>query len=388
MRSEEFNDRLRRGAADVGGQADPAPAGSVRRRGDRRRQRNMLASGVVAFVIGAGGGGYAYASISTTTGGNPPVATGATQTPRPGVSNGTGRPDIVAVTTAGAVEVLNSVTGIAGTALTGTQDAVGDEIAVSPDGSTAYFAVHVKNSCADDIESVPLSGGTPTVVTTGVLPAISPDGADLAFVREQFGGGVSPVLFGCGKGTAIEVGVLDLATHQQTWYPAPPANATLVSPISHLSWSPDGTTLLVSSGPVQDNEGWTLSRLDVATARYYLPENSAGGNGRYVPVAAGQSAGSYFEEGVYLPGGNLFVDLECCSGVPVKTTSSWLLEVSGSGTVISRVAQGWDGRIHSSLDAVPGWQLYLSGTDLFIVPDGQKARTLSSAGFIAAAWVP
>ena len=41
-----------------------------------------------------------------------------------------------------------------------------------------------------------------------------------------------------------------------------------------------------------------------------------------------------------------------------------------------------------SLDAVPGWLLYLSRTDLFIAADGQPAKALSNFGFVAAAWVP
>lgn len=384
MRPEEFSGRLRRGAAEVAAQSDPAPAGAIRRRGQRRRQRTLLTSGLLAFAIGAGGGGYAYASFTTTAGGNPPIS-GATQSTTPAANSG-GRPSIVAVTTAGSVVVLNPVTGEATTTLTGTQDAVGDEVSVSPDGSTAYFAIRPKGSCADQIESVPLAGGKAAVVAAGVLPAISPDGTELAFVHEQFGGGVSPVQFGCEKDASIQVDVLNLATHMVRTYPAPPEDATLVSPVSHLSWSPDGSTLLVSSGPVQDNEGWTLSRLNTGTSSYYLPHATQSASDGYVQSAA---PGSYFEEGVYLPDGDLFADRKCCTGEPVKTTSSVLQEVSGSGTEIRQVAVGYLNRVHSSLDATSGWLLYLSGTDLFVAADasGAKAKTLTT-GYIAAAWVP
>src|ERR1700678_876281 len=383
MRAEEFGDRLRRGAADVAAQADPAPAGAVRRRGDRRRQHTMLASGVLAFAIGAGGGGYAYASFTTPTGSNA-VSSGTSQVRVPADA---GRPAIVAVSTGGVVELLNSRTGEATATLTGTQDAVGDEVAVSPDGSTAYFAVHTKGSCTDEIQSVPLSGGTPSAVAVGVLPAMSPNGTELAFVREQFGGVVTPVQFGCDKGASVQVVVLNLDRHAATTYPAPPGEAPFVAPISHLSWSPDGSMLLVSSGPVQDNEGWELNRLNVTKSAYYLPDGSKETGKRYVQAATSASAGSYFEEGVYLRDGNLFVDRMCCAGEPPKTTSSLLQVVNGSGGLVRAVAIGYLKDAHSSLDAVPGWTLYLSGTDLFIVADGQKAKALTT-GYIAAAWVP
>jgi hypothetical protein len=381
MRPEEFNDRLRRGAGEVAGQSGPSPAGTVRRRGDRRRYRNMATSGLLAFAIGAGGGGFAYASFTTTSSSTTGGQTGTAVTTPP--SAGGGPPGIVAVTTTGQVDVLNSQTGLATTMLTGNQAAVGDELAVSRNG-TVYFAVHAKNSCTDEIESVPLSGGTPTPVATGVLPAISPSGADLAFVREQLGS----VPLRCGADSAIAVVILNLDTHAQTTYSAPPGENGLIAPVSHLSWSPDGVQLLISSGPVQDNEGWTLNRMNITTSTYYLPDNAQNSAKRDVSAATAQSAGSYFEEGVYLPGGNLFVDRVCCAGEPAKVTSNVLEKVNVAGTEISQVALGYLPRRHGSLDAAPGWLLYLSGTELFIVADGHAAKPLSNFGFTAAAWVP
>jgi hypothetical protein len=382
MRPEDFSDRLRRGAGDIAARTDPVPAEAVRRRGDRRRRRNMAASGLLAFAIGAGGGGYAYASFTTTASSNTPVS--GTSASAPAIANGTGRPSIVAVTTAGVVEVLNPKTGLAIKTLSGMQDAVGDEIAVTR--STVYFAVHPQNSCTDEIESVPLAGGTPDNVTTGVLPAISPNGSYLAFVREQTGGGVTPVRFGCGSSSGVEVVILDLATHAQTVYRAPPGQA---APVSHLSWSPDNKMLLVSSGPVQDNQGWELNRLNVSSATYYVPDATSAASKRYLPAGTAQPPGSYYEEGVYQPDGNLFVDEMCCQGTPAKTTSDVLQVVNGSGTEVRQVAIGDLTAVHSSLDAIPGWLLYLSGTDLFIAADGWQApKTLSAFGFIAAAWVP
>jgi hypothetical protein len=380
MRAEEFGDRLRRGAADVAAQTDPVSADAVRRRGDGRRHRNMAVSGLLAFVLGAGGGGYAYASFTPATGNN--VPSDGTSQSAPAVSGASARPAIVAVTTAGEVVLLNPKTGEATATLTGPQDVVGDEIAVS--GSAVYVAVRPANSCADEIESVPLAGGTPSVVATGVLPAISPDGTELAYVQEELD---APAQLGC-TGSAIEVVVRDLSTRTQTAYPAPPGQGALVAQVSHLSWAPQGRALLVSSGPVQDNEGWQLNRLNLATSTYYLPQNAQDATKRNVSAATAQQPGSYFEEGVYLPGGDLFVDRVCCQGEPVKTTSNLLQEVNPSGTVIRQVAVGFLNRRHRSLDAAPGWLLYLSGTELFIAADGQPAKPLSNFGFIAAAWMP
>jgi Tol biopolymer transport system component len=61
---------------------------------------------------------------------------------------------------------------------------MGQEIAVSPDGSTVYFSA--VGGCTNQIESVPVSGGTPTVIASGVLPAISPDGSKLAYAQEPW----------------------------------------------------------------------------------------------------------------------------------------------------------------------------------------------------------
>lgn len=176
----------------------------------------------------------------------------------------------MAVTTGGAVEVLNSTTGIVTATLTGMQDAIGDEVAVSPSGQTVYFAVN--QTCGDKIESVPIGGGKPTVITSGVLPAVSPDGTELAFVRESYSGGPSEINYTCGavnQTKKAEVVVRDLANGSEQAYPAPP-NA-LTWPVSHVSWSPDGETLLVSAGPATGTQSWDLLALNLASAKYYAP---------------------------------------------------------------------------------------------------------------------
>lgn len=141
----------------------------------------------------------------------------------------------------------------------------------------------------------------------------------------------------------------------------------------------------MSLGEVQDQGGWGLVILDPATARYYLPLNPPLQGQLPVPVQGNQ--GAYYREGVFLPSGRLLVNRVCCGGVPVRTTSSLIEEVSTSGAPRHLIAIGFADRTHSSFDATGRWVLYLSGTDLFISRNGQRP-TLLTSGLIAAAWIP
>jgi hypothetical protein len=172
MREEEFSSWLRSGAAQLGGAANPPSPDVIRRRGDRRRRRVRVASGLLAFVIGGGGGGVAYASLAHPGHNAPPVAGGTGATPSTSVSSAVVAPGpkFVGVTTGGAVQIFSVTTGMATATLASAGDAVGDEVSVSPGRSTVYFTV--KRGCQDYIESVPISGGTPSVVTAGALPAV------------------------------------------------------------------------------------------------------------------------------------------------------------------------------------------------------------------------
>ena len=369
---EEFSASLRAGSADFAATVRPAPPEAVRARGNRRRRRQALAAAVLAFAIGAGGAGTAYASLDRP-GLMPSPAAGHTPPAAPSVPGGPARPGIVAVTTKGALVVLDPLSGEARRILV-RGGVAGGAVAVSPDGGTVYFAA--RQGCQDEIESVPLAGGRPREIAPGVLPAISPDGKKLAFARQQAGGA-------CPNQPADDqVVVRDLAGGGETvLQPAP--HPVQPYPVSRLSWSPDSRRLLVSAGSAQDSEGWQLVELDPATARYYL--SSGGSGGSAVPLPG--LAGSYYREGVYLPDGDLFVNQVCCTGVPARVTSSLLLETGPSGQMIRQVAIGFKDRDHTSLGADPSghWLLYLSGPDLFLSLDGAAPFKLTT-GLTAAAW--
>ena len=290
-----------------------------------------------------------------------------------------GRPGVVAVTADGALVVLDPSTGAVARTLVAS-GVVGDEIAVPRGGNTVYFAA--ARGCTDEIESVPLAGGTPALIAPGVLPAISPDGTRLAFAR-------NPLYLpdGCHPSfstTAFTLAVRTLGTGRQVVYPMAASNVpALPSPISHLSWAPDGTRLAVSIRETQDNEGWNIIIADTASAKYYL----SGPGVTAVPLTGPQARSSYYREGVFMPDGSLFVNRVCCQGVPVRTTSSLMWEVGMSGGLVHQVAIGLTSRVHASLDAdaTGHWLLYLSGTDLYVSRNG-ATPVLVASGLSAAAW--
>jgi WD40-like Beta Propeller Repeat len=275
--------------------------------------------------------------------------------------------------------VLDPLTGIARKILVrgGVLPGV---ISVSPGGRTVYFAT--RHGCEGTIESVPAAGGRVSVIATGALPAVSPDGTRVAFVRKASG---------CGHpGSAAaspEVVVRDLADGSEKVLLAAPHPAAPGS-VPELSWSPDGRRLLVAAGSSKgngSNASWALAQVDPATARYYLP--SAGSGASAVPVTGPDAARSYYRGGVFLPGGDLFVDRICCTDGASGVPSSLLWEIGPSGRFVRQVAIGWRDRDHTSLDGDPSghWLLYLSGPDLFLSLDGAAPFKLTT-GLDAAAW--
>jgi hypothetical protein len=318
---------------------------------------------VTASVPAGGGGGGGLSSATPT-------------------ASASGSPGIVAVTTAGALVVLDPSTGsITQTLVSG--GVLGDEISVSPDGSTAYFAMG--GGCHPTIESIGIGGGSPVPLTKGELPAISPNGAKLAFTREP------SLTNGCIPSAAnltssYKLVIRTLSTGAEQIFPMPPAlrRSGLPAPIGHLSWASDSTRLLVSTLAVQDNEGWGLDIVDTSTAQYYVVP---GAGISFVPVTGPQAERSYIREGIFLPDGDLFISRACCGGVPIHNTSRLMWEVTASGALVHQVAIGFPNLDHTSLAAnsTGQWLLYLAGPDLYVSENGARPSQVAS-GLIAATW--
>jgi WD40-like Beta Propeller Repeat len=311
-------------------------------------------------------------------------------------------PGILAVTSAGALVRLNTATGAVAQTLV-PSGVTGDEISAA--NGTVYFTAQQGSDCS--VESIPAAGGTPSVIASGGEPAISPDGTKLAYTTWPLAGsgGCSlpsgdPASGAPGDATSgpptdaypgrvSQLMIRALAGGQTVTIPQEPLTQEgIPQPISHLSWSPDGSHLAVSLGPIQEQAGWAVNLLDVATAQYYQS-----GTGVSTVTSANEDVakGGYLREGVYLPDGDVFISQACCTGtgpLAKPDASRLLLEVNQGGTVTRQVAVGYPTLTHDSLavSANGGWLLYLGGGDLYVSKGGATPTELSNSGFLAATW--
>ncbi|MDQ1287885.1 MAG: hypothetical protein QG622_1450 [Actinomycetota bacterium] len=269
--------------------------------------------------------------------------------------------------------------------------AVGAAVQLSPDRSTVYYEKAI--GCSGQIWKVPVAGGSPKkVVDAGNRPALSPDGTKLAYSTQTVGDSCDQGSASYGKSFALVVRSLAEGTTRRLGLPN--EQLPLPSPIGRLSWNADGTKIAVSVTSVQDNEGWALRVVDPGTDEYYSGEKAAGSA---VPVsgpgtATTQNRESYFREGVFLPGGGLFVVHRCCQGIDdemsVKPRSELLQEIDPArGALRRQIAVGLTTKDHTSLDSdISGrWLLYLSGDSVMVSDAGAKPVTLTS-GYQAVDW--
>jgi hypothetical protein len=287
----------------------------------------------------------------------------------------------VAVTKAGALVRLDPATGAVRQTLVGS-GVMGDDVSVAPDG-TIYAAI--KNGCNSTIESIPAGGGTMTTVTSGSVPAVSPDGTKLAYASQPGDDQTCPGWNTATPGTAWRVMVRPLSGGSTIAIPQlPPAQQSLPAPVTHLSWAPDNQHLAVSIASVQDNEGWAVNLVDTGSASSYQD----GPGVSTMPVTGDPTPQqSYLREGVYTPSGNLFVSRACCGGFPIHNTSRLMWVVTPEGAMTQQVAIGFTTLDHVSLSVSKdgNWLLYLGGNDLYVSRGGARPSQVAS-GLIAAAW--
>jgi hypothetical protein len=180
-----------------------------------------------------------------------------------------------------------------------------------------------------------------------------------------------------------------LGSGQTVTIPQEPLTEEGISqPISHLSWSSDGSHLAVSLGPIQEEAGWAVNLLDLATAEYY---QSGTGVSTLTSATEEEAKGGYLREGLYLPDGDLFISQACCTGTGPEgkpDSSRLLLEVNQDGTVTRQVAVGYPSLTHDSLavSANGDWLLYLGGGNLYVSKGGATPTELSNSRFLAATW--
>jgi hypothetical protein len=341
--------------------------------------------------IGLGGAGTSRPAVSVAGAKAGSGAGAAAPTAHGGSGGGADRPAVLvgirtegkkrrdgSLVEVGSLVVLDPLTG----SVTRTLDpklATGDEVQLSPDRSTVFYEKAV--GCFHQIWSVPVAGGTPKKIVEGSVPAVSPDGTRLAYATQYREANCAQDL----SRYAVRVRSLDGGGTRTLAVPA--EQQALPSPVSHLSWSPDGSTIAVSLSSVQDNEGWGLRVVDPGRDRYYVGEAAAGTK---VPVGGRSTPGqdAFYRQGVFLPDATMFVVRRCCSGNEGKVSSE-LLEVvdPATGAVRRKIAVGLLTKDHTSLDcdASGRWLLYLSQGTVMVSGGGAKPVTLTN-GYQAVDW--
>jgi hypothetical protein len=354
------------------------------------RHRCALRVGLRRICIGAAvvtaAAALAACSHPGTAASARPPAHGASASPVPSTVPATATPpEIVGVTTAGALVTLNPTTGVVQQTLVPSGVAAG-EVSVSPGGQVFFV---VDDGCGRTIEEVPIGGGPVVVIAAGSAPAVSPDGTKLAYASQpQYSSNCQPVSSDLDEWYQLEIRSLSSGA-TVTLAALPAAQDTgLPHPISHLSWSADNDHLAVSIAPAEDNDGYQVNLVDTAQAQYFV----AGTGVVTVPVTGSPDpTGTVLGEADYAPDGDLFVSRFCCEGTPGSSFSSLLWEVSPSGAFVHQVAIGNPDFGHSSLDVSPDgrWLLYVASTQdagtLYVSQDGATPQALTT-GILAAAW--
>lgn len=222
--------------------------------GVRRTARRVarLRTGLRRICIGAAlvtcAAALAACSHTVPAASSHPAAHGRTTSPAPTTIPVVATPpEIVGVTTAGALVTLNPTTGVVEQTLVPSGVAAGE---VSVSGSGQVFFV-VDDGCGSSIEEVAIGGGRVAVIAPGSAPAVSPDGTKLAYASQPttYNAGCQPASQDLDEWYQLEIRTLSSGA-TITLAAVPAAQDTgLPHPISHLSWSADNDHLAVSMQP-------------------------------------------------------------------------------------------------------------------------------------------
>ena len=172
----------------------------------------------------------------------------------------------------------------------------GEEIAVSPDGRTIYFALReagrIESTSTNlDIFAAPADGSAqPTNLTpnndgTDTLPTLSPDGRSLAYVSMARAG---------YEADRQVIMLRDLASGQVR-----ALTANWDRSAGSLAWAPDGGSLLITAEDIMEAPVW---RVDVASGQV----TRLTGNGHAGNVVPTRDGGAFFTQNSIMAPDDLF----------------------------------------------------------------------------------
>lgn len=310
-------------------------------------------------------------TTATTT--SEPTTTSEATTTTAGPSD-EGIPDeIVAITANGHAVVLDATDGDeVRTLLTDMPvEPASNDVAVTPDGETAYIARPGQGTAPTEIVAVPTAGGEPEVVTEGFAPSVSPDGSTLAYV------GLEPVEGPQPPVPAIVLRDLETGEERRLARNQEPE----FTYIADTAWALDGATLAFVAGEIHTG----LYALDTVAAADLDASRRLGPTAR-----SGDRGEASWRAVTPLDEDRLAVVETCCD---VGERERWLVlavniaqaEAEGGILPTERTEA-------SRLDADPGADAILLVTDVtpeggtLLTWPGQGEPNRVSSGVIAAAW--
>jgi hypothetical protein len=290
-------------------------------------------------------------------------------------------PPIAALTTGGALVLLDPETGaVTSTVYEGltTSDPSKTSLTVSPDGLFAYASrvVSTEVGTAWEILRVSLASGSADLVAEGIMPAISPDGATLAYAGRDPSFQVDPNFPEDDVGLALVL--RDLATGAER-YIGTGHGGNPSAWLDQIAWSTDGTTLFVPMGM----EGSSL---------YALDESATDFEGA---LSLGDDDGTMSEsEPIVLADGTLLVSCSPYDDLPDETYVAVIDPLTGSVAAHVEPLAGWGifdmaarprGAGLAFLADDPAVDDGAPGGNLYRWDDGGEPQLLGT-GFLAVAW--